>query len=366
MKQRGFSIVEIMVGLVIGLLGTIVIFQVFAASEGYKRTTTAGGDSQQNGALALYTIERDAREAGSGLNAETLLNCVRFHSYLDIDAGGPALGGPLPSFSTAGVSIVDADGTAGSDTIVLRLGTSPRNGIRSQLKTNMAQPTSDLTLSSTYGFALDDLVVVSDGADCTLMQVTALTPLELQHAVTTIPPVYNPDTAYQSNPEAPDTPWPAYLAGSEVFSLGQTIVVRSYRVNGSNLEAQDFGAMTPAVADIVNVQAQYGIAPALGNDVNCWVDATNGGNACDAGNWDEPSPVDRKRIKAVRIAVVSRSALPERPSVAGGACDATALPLTTWTGGPVVDLSADATWQCYRYKVFQTIVPLRNVLWADL
>ena len=36
----------------------IVIFQVFEASEGIKRTTTSGGDAQQNGAIALYSMAR--------------------------------------------------------------------------------------------------------------------------------------------------------------------------------------------------------------------------------------------------------------------------------------------------------------------
>jgi type IV pilus assembly protein PilW len=46
----GFSLVEIMVGLAIGMLAVIVILQVFALSEGRKRTTTSGGDAQSNGA----------------------------------------------------------------------------------------------------------------------------------------------------------------------------------------------------------------------------------------------------------------------------------------------------------------------------
>ena len=47
--SRGFTLVELMVGVLIGLIGTVVIFQVFAVSEGQKRTTTGGSDAQQNG-----------------------------------------------------------------------------------------------------------------------------------------------------------------------------------------------------------------------------------------------------------------------------------------------------------------------------
>ncbi len=40
-RQHGFSIVEIMVGVVIGMIAVLVIYQVFATSEGIKRNITA-------------------------------------------------------------------------------------------------------------------------------------------------------------------------------------------------------------------------------------------------------------------------------------------------------------------------------------
>ena len=68
-RQAGFSLVDVMVGMVLSLLGTIIIFQVFEVSERIKRTTTSGGDAQQNGAAALFALERGVRQAGYGINA---------------------------------------------------------------------------------------------------------------------------------------------------------------------------------------------------------------------------------------------------------------------------------------------------------
>lgn len=68
-RQAGFSLVDVMVGMVLGLIGTIIIFQVFEASERIKRTTTGGGDAQQNGVAALFALERGMRQAGYGINA---------------------------------------------------------------------------------------------------------------------------------------------------------------------------------------------------------------------------------------------------------------------------------------------------------
>jgi len=73
--QRGVSMVELMVAMTISLIGTIIIFQVFEASEGIKRSTSSGGDAQQNGAIALYQIERDLRNSGMGFNDTALAGC---------------------------------------------------------------------------------------------------------------------------------------------------------------------------------------------------------------------------------------------------------------------------------------------------
>ena len=46
-RVTGFSLIEIMVGLTIGVFGLIVMAQVFAIAEGQKRTTTGGADARQ-------------------------------------------------------------------------------------------------------------------------------------------------------------------------------------------------------------------------------------------------------------------------------------------------------------------------------
>lgn len=56
--QRGLSIVELMVGVLIGMLTVVAISQVLMNAEGQKRTATSGGDAQVNGTLALYALDR--------------------------------------------------------------------------------------------------------------------------------------------------------------------------------------------------------------------------------------------------------------------------------------------------------------------
>lgn len=61
---QGFSLVEIMVGMVIAMLGIIIMMQMFAIFEGQKRTTTGGDDALNAGAIALYGIQQNVQQAG--------------------------------------------------------------------------------------------------------------------------------------------------------------------------------------------------------------------------------------------------------------------------------------------------------------
>lgn len=83
--EKGFSLVDVMVGMVLSMLGIIVIFQVFSVSESIKRTTTSGGDAQQSGAAALMTLERAIKGAGYGLSSNDPVN-VRIPVQLTINA----------------------------------------------------------------------------------------------------------------------------------------------------------------------------------------------------------------------------------------------------------------------------------------
>ena len=56
-----------MVGVVIGMIAVLVIYQVFATSEGIKRNITAAGDAQQNGLLSSFMMGIELANAGNGL-----------------------------------------------------------------------------------------------------------------------------------------------------------------------------------------------------------------------------------------------------------------------------------------------------------
>ena len=162
-RAAGFSLVELMVGVVIAIIGSIVIFHVFAVSENYKRTSVAGSDAQQSGILGLYSIERDLRVAGFGVNDTTFLGC-NVLAYNDTRAPTNF------NFSLQLVLITQGAGNnvttgvgAASDTITVLYGNSA-NGLASvQQVQNMATATEEYKVSNRYGFRVNDLIVAAEG-----------------------------------------------------------------------------------------------------------------------------------------------------------------------------------------------------------
>lgn len=372
-SQRGFGLVELMVGMVIGLVVTAVIYQVVSTFEGVKRSTTSAAGAQVDAAFSLAAIERDVRAAGWGMPSADIIRCTAYQTYHD---DGTAFG-PVPGFPQTPVRIVDGGNAPGaSDSITVLWASSVRANVANLLLQNVQanppatptaelQPTSGVAVSGIGGFAW----LTDDSGVCMLVRVTGSVPNPLVPATVLL--THAPGTGTPAMPNYNATG--AYMSGQgwvtnfnlnpRLYDLG-TLTQRTYRVVGGTLESQDFfssSAVTELATDVVALKAQYGVSDAGQQNVSAWVSATNGAS----GNWATPTLLDFKRIKAIRLAVVVRSPLRERPG-AGGVCAVTTAAPVTWPGGPVIDLSNDPDWQCYRYRVFETIVPLRNVLWANL
>src|SRR5260221_7305393 len=167
-RQAGFSLIEMMVAVVISLIGTIVIFQVFGVFEGQKRTTTSAGDAQQSGLLALVSLERDARMGGFGLSYAPLPACnvIAYDSTGARDFAFPLL--PLQM----------ADGASGGpDTVTFTYGSS--NTLVAPPKLTIANVAGAIftKIDTPYGYQVNDLVIVGEVRKrCSMRQVTAAAP----------------------------------------------------------------------------------------------------------------------------------------------------------------------------------------------
>jgi len=340
--QAGFTLVEIMVGLGIGMLATVVIIQVLSVFEAQRRTTTGTADAQTNGGIALYTIGRELQMAGYPLMpvTDSALECTAISGTVNGIAA--TLGSLSPVTITNGVA---AAGVSASDTITIRYGNAPMGGVPTPAVVGVPAA-SDATLGTTLGCQAGDISLITNGTACAMSSISAVAP-------TTIVTFANV---------------PA-LASGNLACMGAWNEV-SYRSNGGNLERRNLAisnTFAPSLAGIVNLQAQYGIAAAANSNViTQWVDASG-------GTWAAPAVADRNRIKSIRIAIVARNAKIE-PGTVTAACSSTttAAPtgLCAWEGSvaspaPAIDLSpGDPDWGRYRYRVFETIIPLRNMVWA--
>ena len=329
-----------MVGLAIGLLATMVIMQVFSVFEVQKRATTGSADAQTNGSIALYTMGRELKMAGYGLMPAAAsvspLQCTTT-TY-----GATGIWGIFPAVITDGGAAAGA-----SDSISLRYGTSATGGIPSVITAMGAPTANDATVGTNFGCQLNDNVLITNGATCAMTSVSAVaggTTITLQNTTNAV-------------------------VNANLSCLGTWNEIAYYVNNGSmerNPNPTVAASGVPIVAGIVNIQAQYGIsATANLNQITQWVDAA-------AGGWDNPAVADRNRIKAIRVAVVARNVKKE-PTAVTAACSSTtsAAPtgLCAWEGSiaspaPTIDLSNDTDWQRYRYRVFETIIPLRNMIWS--
>jgi type IV pilus assembly protein PilW len=396
-RAHGFSLVEILVGLAIGMLAVIIIMQVFAVNEATKRTTTGGADATTNGTTALYLTEREVAMAGWGLESALYLGrpdtanpivpgCETYNHY----CGGASCSGA--DWSLAPVSITD--GGTGPDSITLRYFADPEdaNFVPSPTATvysnavvvSGATSVPTLKVSTNFSCKKGDLVLVSDptGATCTLVQVSDVpgtTPgdLTLPHLSGTDSPYNNPDWDTASSGGKPPIVTSTTTATCFAPASDGPTSRRIFSVDTTDRVLKRFDsatATTSAIASgIVDMQAQYGIAADGSQVVSDWVDATGG------AGWDNPVPkagtsgiTTKNRlqnIKAVRIALVARSSEYQKPS--GSTCDATSTSVLTagstgWSTWATFDDSGyPADWQCYRYREFEITVPVRNIIWGS-
>lgn len=342
--QGGFTMVELMVGLTIGLLAVVIIIQVMEVFDAQRRSTTGSADAQTNGGIALYSISREVQMAGYPLvpATDSPLECST------VTYGATGILGMAPIAITDGVA---STGVSASDSITIRYGASALGGVQTQIT---AVSGNDVTVRTNMGCQANDITIVNVGSTCAMSSATAVSAVGVTPIKVTL---QNTTSAVAGANLACVGTW-----NEVTYAVNQTTgnLERTARVNG-------VATTTPSVVGVVNLQAQYGISAASNsNQITQWVDATG-------GTWATPSVANRNRIKAIRIAVIARNPKLELTTVSS-ACSSTTgtapTGLCAWEGNitspaPTLDLSPmDANWAKYRYRVFETIVPVRNVIWS--
>jgi type IV pilus assembly protein PilW len=153
--------------------------------------------------------------------------------------------------------------------------------------------------------------------------------------------------------------------------IAYTVDTTSHVLRTQNLlPTAGLASPAPVVNDVVNLKAQYGV------DTNCdgvltWEPPTGTWSAANVqalpATGCVPGVPSLRQIRAVRIAIVTRSTQYEKepivagtpPGMADGKIGMFCEPAPTCAF--TMTLSADD--QHYRYRVLETSIPLRNALW---
>lgn len=344
---RGFSLIELMVGITIGMIAIILIAQVFSLNEGTRRTTVGLDDAVSNGAVALVGLQRDLKQSGYGLSAIGLSGC----SVTLPPPAGWAVNGLAP------VTINHADipaGDADTDTVLITYGSSNSSPEGDRVVSQPAAAT--YSMSAHASFSVGDEVIA--------LPEPPPVPCALTMEVST--PLAAPNIAV--------TVGTAAMANGTLYNVGPAPRFVAYAIRNGNLTVCDFVASNcanpasvnddtvwvPIASNIVSLRAEYGRDTSL-PDMDAIVDVYDQTTPATACGW--------ARVSAIRLVLVSRSGQLERDVVTAPAMVPTWAGSAVAVGHPVavpIDLSADANWQRYRYRTFETTVPLRNIAWQGV
>ena len=284
--QGGFSLIEIMVGVVIGMIAVLVIFQVYNVAEGFKRNTTAFGEAMQGGLLSTFVLGLELGNAGTGLNtAQTDLQWCAPPAPLTGNVSDIA-----NTFRPIPVLIADSpSGNTNFDSFAVSY--SVASTLVSTVPfTALAGLAASYQIQSTGGFHPGDLIVGiqapnTPNSACASSTATAVSPPDALGVVTIT------QTGTALNFTASSVLFnmgPCDRAQKVQYSVANNVLLSTPLLNSNKLPAAACGqpvaalVPSPVASNVVVMKAEYGINTSKSpeRELDTWVQATVG------GGWD--------------------------------------------------------------------------------
>ena len=348
-RARGFSLIELMIGMVIAMMGLAAVSSMMITFSKKRSSVTQTMGAQDNGVMALYRLEKDLAQAGYGMMP--LQGCTSISDGVNAFVPSPAIitdgGSGTDSLQISYIS--SNSGLFGSERV-------DAGGFLLSVATPVADPAVPATtvttfpVRSTVGFTPRNLAAVPAQQGDRVVLAPTSTQSTMVCVLTTL---IGANTAAAGVAGASN----GYVGNLGSFSSNL------YAINGTSLQLTEFGAAANnLVDDIVFLKAQYGVAASAASTT--------------VAAWQGATPADIRTIVAIRVGVVARSALRENETVDAPAT-ITVLPAT----GGVSTVASPAAGQCatdgvtfevkctvpdtrYRYRAYSTMIPLRNVMWT--
>jgi type IV pilus assembly protein PilW len=376
-RASGFSLVELMVAVAIGLVLMLAVTRVLMRNEGRNRDTLAVNDVNQSGAYAAFLLDNVVRSAGSGFanRWQQVLGCRLNASRGGAEVLPRAADWPVPfagftrNVRVAPLIIGKGQSAAGSDVIAVMRGNA---GIgEAPLEVLALGP--PLGLRNTIGLAANQLMLLADGApECLLLQAGV-------PAAGTVPLAGAGDFHTTTGAHRDLADFGSPTANTVLVNLGNVGPIGGnpttapqfmlYGVGanrtlfGLDMLGIDGGAAQPLAEGVVEMRALYGVDTNNDGTLDSWQDpgvAPYTSAALLAGT--AVAQANLNSIVAVRIGLILRTAHAERDVVAP---DTVVL---------FADLDEDlqqtrtlaAGEKVYRHRTAEVTVPLRNVLLARM
>lgn len=384
--QRGMSLVELLVALIIGLVVSLAIYGVLTTSEGRKRTTTSVNDIDKAGAYAIYQLDQAIRSAGSGLvgGVSSGIQAASFTMGCRIKAakGGaqvlpapaalPAPFNALPAplnaapvnFRLAPAVILDGAAGARGDVLIVMAG---NGGLSQTAAAFSALPTATtLNLKNVASLGTNDVALVVAPPAAGVMS-----PCLVEQASSAFVPAAGASIVplagsyYQATVDGQSLA--SYPVTSVALNLGQEPAFNLFAVGANNtlfkydlLKPSTIATIndpnpSPFVDSVFQMHALYGVYTTPNNPTTLtWVAPTGAYSAANLLAGTSAAATTLSNIKAIKVGLIMQTSLPERKNVS-----ANTITLFGSTAVPVVVALADLN---YRYRAVEVTVPLRNPL----
>ncbi|HET7586677.1 MAG TPA: PilW family protein [Gammaproteobacteria bacterium] len=353
--QRGLSLVELMIAMVLGLILIGGVIEIYLSSRASYRLTNALAEVQEKGRFAIGFIVRNARMAGYvGCNGdlgapnnvleESAKSTFPFNfkdgvKGYDAQSLTSASWNPVIPVDASGEPVVDP--VYGTDVIAIR-------GMQGEgVKLTEAMPTTsaELKVASTGNLQEGDVVMISDCSASTVFQITQVQTSagHVQHNTgSSLNAKKDLGAAFQQGARIQKVSNIIYfIRASDGSHSCDTYTCGLWRQVGNAASPEEL------VRGVTDMQVLYGYDADLNGIPDSYCTAADitaaAGTGCGTGGWGP--------VVSVRIALLVRSSETATSKPA-------AAPSYTMLGEPVPDIPNDM----HLRKVFTKTIALRNKL----
>ncbi|MDR2173838.1 MAG: PilW family protein [Burkholderiales bacterium] len=380
MKQRseiklhqGFTLVELMVGLTIGLLALLIITQVYALYNIQNRQVAGGNDAQQAATIINYRIGNILRQAGSNLLPKSSAWGCHLRAMKGADTLLPGGSWPEPflkipnSLRATPIAVWGASTEPSSRDSDVLLVLGGGSGTSAAFSATLNAGEHEFTVENSNGFLPSDYFLAANSADvgdnCYLFRVSPDFPLShVNGKLEDTPKTISLDTRFMVSGSL--TAMPPKIS---LFNLGVSPKLYMIGVHPEEktlslydlLQNRNAGIMGSAVTlgeNVFLLRVLYGVADPHTNGLTWQSPATSGWTFNELQKGTQDANDRLSQIRTLRIALVMRATYPSSD------LSPESIQLFSSLGdsfGQTIALT-DAE-RRYRYQVYETVVPLFNI-----